>query len=176
MGSNVANPPTHSRRVEAWVWVILNPVIDGLRREVGLLVKGNLNWRSYSRKCEYIRPIREYIETTQQPNYEDFLTDQLNVTFEESFKRHDEQVVVVEASAGRFFDELMESKSFQSQVTNSLEEYEANLSSDPQYPHLASMGGELQKFVAENLINRAELLPQHYMTYKFWERYRSQFE
>jgi len=72
MGSNVANPPTHSRHVEAWVWVILNPVMDGLRREVGLLSKGNLSWRSYSRKCEYIRHIREYIDAAQQPNYEDF--------------------------------------------------------------------------------------------------------
>ncbi|HEV2348245.1 MAG TPA: hypothetical protein VG028_00200 [Terriglobia bacterium] len=104
------------------------------------------------------------------------MADPLNVTFEEAFKKHDEQVIKVESCAARFFDGLMQTEPFRTQVAKSLEEYEAKLSSDdPQYPKLESFRGEIPKMVAEYLINRTEVLPQHYMTYKFWEHYRSQF-
>jgi hypothetical protein len=84
MVPDVAAPPQHSKRVEAWVYAVLNPLIENLGREIFLLSKGNLSWRFYSRKCEYIHPTSDYIGISQRPNYEDFIADPLNQGFRES--------------------------------------------------------------------------------------------
>ncbi|MGH9432455.1 MAG: hypothetical protein ACRD3T_13020, partial [Terriglobia bacterium] len=69
MSSNVATlPPPHSKRVEAWIYTVVNPLIESLRREAFLFEKGNLSWRWYSRRCEYIRPVVEYIDYEHRPN------------------------------------------------------------------------------------------------------------
>ncbi len=176
MASNVTIPPPHSRRVEAWIYGAINPLIDGIRREVFLLDKGNLSWRWYSRSCEYIRPIPEYIESSQRPNYDDFLGDPLNAAFTGRLDGHDRLVRDVEGKAKRFFDGLMQSNLFREQVKASLEEYESRVSTKPQYPSLDSTAEDLPKYVAEYLINRRELLPYHYTMHKFWEEYRRKFE
>src|SRR5438270_10126280 len=119
----VTTPPAHSKRVQAWVYAILNPLIESLEREVFLLAKGNLSWRFYSKKCEYIRPISEYIEASQRPNYEDFLSDPLNPNFPGMFENHDRALSEVESKAAEFADNLMQDKEFQAEVNRSLEEY-----------------------------------------------------
>ncbi len=62
----------YSQRVGAWMVSVVNPAIDSLRREAELLAKGNISWRYFSKQCEYIRPIRQYIEGNYRPNYDDF--------------------------------------------------------------------------------------------------------
>ena len=176
MAPDVATPPPHSKRVEAWVYAIMNPLIESLGREIRLLSEGNLSWRSYSKRCEYIRPIREYIEISQWPNYEDFLADNLNPGFKERFERHDHQVSEAESAAARLFIGLTDSNEFQKQVKDSLEEYESAARGKPQYPDLSSIGENLRNVVAELLVNRTQLLPSHYMTHKFWQDYRGRFE
>jgi len=101
----------------------MNPVIESLQRESNLLGEGNLSWRPYSKRCEYIRPIREYIESSQRPNYEDFVADRLNRGFRGRFEKHDQLVSKVESAAARFFDSLTDSDDFQNQVRDSLNKY-----------------------------------------------------
>jgi len=175
MAPDVATPPPHSKRVQAWVYAIMNPLIESLGREIRLLSEGNLSWRSYSRRCEYIRPIREYIESSQWPNYEDFIGDQLNARFREHLTRHDHQVSEVESAAARLFIGLTDSNEFQKQVEDSLERYVSAARAKPQYPDLGTTS-DLAKVVAEYLINRTSVLPGHYMTHNFWEDYRGHFE
>ena len=174
MASEVSTLPQHSRRVQAWVYAIMNPLIESLRRETRLLGEGNLSWRAYSKRCEYIRPIPEYIESSQWPNYVDFLADQVNAGFRERFERHDHQVCDVESTASRFFIGLTDSDEFQKQVEDALQKYLAAARGNPQYPDLGTIR-DLARVVAENLINRADHLPPHYMTHKFWEDYRGRF-
>ena len=176
MASNVNVPPPHSKRVQAWVYVILNPVIESLRRELLLLDKGNLSWRFYSKKCEYIRPISEYIEGSQLPNFEDFLADGLNAGFKSSVDAHDSAVFGVEAAATRFFDGLVHSTLFLKEVESAFHEYESSARDKPQYPAPDSIRGDLPKYVGEYLINRTDLLPDHYLMHKFWKEFRSKFE
>lgn len=177
MSSNVAlQPPQHSERVRAWVYTIINPLIESLRREVCLLAKGNLSWRYHSRRCEYLRPISEYIDNSQRPNYEDFLADEQNAGFKGRFDEHDDALRVVEESASRFFDGLMQSQMFLKQVKDSLAQYESTVSVQSQIPSLDSMRENLPNYVAEYVINRAVVLPNHYLMHKFWEDYKSKFE
>jgi len=176
MASNVATPPQHSKRVEAWVYAVLNPLIENLGREIFLLNKGNLSWRFYSRKCEYIHPIRDYVRMDQRPNYEDFISDPLNTGFREEFEAHDRALAEVETSASRFFEGLIHSDLFVKEMEASLKEYESIARTNPLYPYMESMRESLPKAVAEFLVNQVDILPDHYMTHKFWEEYRDKFD
>jgi hypothetical protein len=176
MSLDATLPPLHSRRVQAWVYSVINPLIDSLRRELFFLEKGNLSWHFYSKKCEYVRPMREYVESSQWPNYEDFLADPANQGFAETFDQHDRFLSQIEAAATSFFNGLIQSDLFNRQVRESLEQYESSFRSDPRYPSLDSMAQDLPKYVAEYLINRTELLPNHYLTHAFWAGYKGQFE
>lgn len=74
-------------------------MIESVRRELQLLEKGNVSWRFYSKKCEYIRPVAEYIDRNQLPNYEDFLVDGLNEGLKSVIDAHEGAVFAVEAAA-----------------------------------------------------------------------------
>ncbi len=139
MTPEVMQPPPHSKRVQAWVYAIINPVIESLRLEVFLLDKGNTTWEGDTRRCEYIRPIREYFQYSQWPNYEDFLADSLNLGFREKFEEHDRGLSEVESSAAEFADGLMHSDAFRKKVKDSLEQYQSTARSNPQYPYLDDM-------------------------------------
>lgn len=172
----VTTPPQHSKRVQAWVYAVMNPLIESLRRERSLLDKGNLSWRFHSKKCEYILPICDYTEVTQRPNFEDFVANPLNPGFQERFEEHDRTLAAVELIATQFADRLIQSNQFQKQVKDALERYESDTLANRQFPDLASMPGSLPRAVAENLVNRIEVLPHHYMTHEFWEKYKNDFE
>ena len=176
MAPNIETPPPRPNRVQAWVYAILNPLIESLRRELELLRRGNLSWRFYSTKCEYIRLIFEYIGPDQQPNFEDFLADRLNEGFASYFDAHDSNLSALESSASAFFQGLMHSNLFLNEVHKSLEEYKARAEGKPLYPAADPIERDLPKYVAEYLINQTELLPPHYVTHKFWEEFRNRFE
>ncbi len=176
MATEVATLPLHSKRVQAWVYAVMNPLIESLRREISLLEKGNLSWRFYSKKCEYIRLIREYVESSQWPNYEDFIADSQNQGFRASLEEHDRLLSRVESGAVEFFQRLMSSSLFQKEVAESLQAYEASLRADPLYTDLKPMKEDLPRYVAEYVINRTDLLPDHYLMHKFWANYRRDFE
>jgi hypothetical protein len=176
MVSDVQTPPQHSKRVEAWVYAVLNPLIENLGREIFLLNKGDLTWRFRSRKCEYIHPICEYIDISQWPNYEDFIADPLNPGFREKFEGHDRALADVEASASRFSDGLIHSDLFLKQIEDSVAEYESIARTNPLYRYMELMREDLPRAVAEFLVNRVVVLPHHYIAHKFWEEYRDKFD
>jgi len=177
MTPEVMQPPPHSKRVQAWVYAIMNPIIESLRREAFFLAKGNITWQSDTRRCEYIRPIREYFQYSQWPNYEDFVADALNPGFREKFEEHDRGLSKVESSAAEFADGLMRSDLFRKQVKDALERYQSTARTNPQYPYLNDVPeGSLARAMAALLVNRMDVLPPHYGTHKFWEVYKKDFE
>jgi hypothetical protein len=174
MAANAAVPPLHSRRVEAWVHSVLNPIIEGLGREQFLLERGDLSWRSYSRGCEYIRPIAQYIGPSQVPNLEDFLDDPENSGFAAQFSQHDHGLRKLELSVKRFFEGLTNSASFTGEIRSALQEYATGPNSSQSYS--ATMTDEaVAKYVGEYLINNIEILPQHYGLHEFWSQNRERF-
>jgi len=106
MVRKVSNQPKrYSQRVAAWIYTVINPVWEGLQREIELLERGNATWRYYSKRCEFIRPIQEYIESTQWPNYSDFLVEYPE--FKDSFGSHDATLEAVNNSADALFGWLL---------------------------------------------------------------------
>ncbi len=177
MTPEVETPPLHSKRVQAWVYAVLNPLIESLQRETYFLAKGNLTWQSDTKKCEYIRPIREYLAHSQWPNYKDFLTDSQNFEFAKKFEGHDSALFAAESSAGAFAEDLTQSDEFQTRVRDYLEEYQSLARNNPLYPYLDDTpSGSRARAVAALLVNRMDSLPDHWGTHKFWELYKNKFE
>jgi hypothetical protein len=172
MASRV-KPGRGSERVKAWVYAILNPVIDSLCRETDLLRGGNLSWRAYKKRCEYIHPINELIDTSHRPILDDFLAE--DSTVRDRFGEHDSALAKLEEIAGKFFQLLVQSSSFQQQVAECLNGYQSKRASNPVLPELLDMRSRIPEYVAEFIINNAESLPRQYTMYSFWEEYRHQF-
>ena len=157
---------------------VVNPAVDALRREAELLAKGNVSWRYFSKRCEYILPIRQYIEGNYRPNYDDFLAD--NPRFKKRFEEHDRALLKIEDAASQFAAALMHDSNFKFQVEKALKEYASESAyplhpSEPRPPSLDNMNPGMPETIAEYLINNVESLPRYHMTWSFWEKYRERF-
>ncbi len=167
MSSNVETTnPRQSRRVAAWIYMVINPIIDSLDREVTLLEKGNLTWRSNTNRCEYVRNIQEYVDSRQWPNYKDFLIE--NDRFSRDFGAHDKKLEKVNSEAENLFKWLLSWDEFSNGVSVSLERYEQHRSAEPAWPSYNLVRKELERVAAENLINNIQSLPGHYAYSFFW--------
>src|SRR6266481_6883566 len=112
-----------SRRVAAWIYAVINPIVDSLQREASLLEVENLTWRSSSGRCEIIKLIQEYVDTRQWPNYFDFLAD--NSPFLKTFQTHDADVKSLNLKAKNTYDWLLSWDQFSSTVADLLQSYES---------------------------------------------------
>src|SRR2546427_9279669 len=169
MGSNVETThPRQSRRVAAWIYAVINPIVEGLEHELEFLKKGNLTWRSTTKRCEYIRTIQEYVDSRQWPNYKDFLNDSENTIFLKTFEPHDKDLANVNSGAAEVYGVLLSWTPFSEEVQRSLESYESRRASEPQLPSFNLVRKELVQVAAENVINFVQSLPQHYTYSSFW--------
>ncbi len=175
--TNTRAKPKDSKRVESWVYGVLNPLIEAVSREVAFLEEGNLTWRNYSRHCEHLRPIVEYIAGDQLPVYGDFLANE-QAGFKDRFVEHDRKLAATEAAATDAYHVLIEPKAFEKQIEQSLEEFESRVGSrEPGYrKSLIPTAESLARAVAELLVNRADDLPYHHSTKKFWQDHREQYQ
>ncbi len=143
-------PGRGSERIKAWVYAVMNPLIDSFRRETELLKIGDLSWRVHSRHCEYIRPVAELIDFDQRPNLEDFLAE--NPTFRQRFAEHDSVIIEVEQTTTLFVRDLLASPKFQERVTQCLKDYESSeRSSHPTYPDLSDNLSGLPSRIPDHL-------------------------
>jgi hypothetical protein len=163
------SPKKPVRRVAAWIYAVINPIISSLERELFFLDSGNLTWRPQTGRCEMIRPIQEYVDSTQWPNYQDFLAEHQRADFGAEFQHHDSNLNEVNALAQRRFDSTLSSTQFRDFVNSELDIYERQkLSLGPQAPSLTNIRTDIPKMVAEYLINNAQNLPSHYVISAFW--------
>ncbi len=160
--------PRQERRVAAWIYVVINPIIDSLERELGLLENGRLSWRSNTSRCEYIRTIQEYVDSRQWPNYKDFLHEKENEVFLKAFSMHDADLEKVNAEAERLYKWLLSWDEFSRGITVSLDRYEQHRTAQPGWPSFNSVRKDLDQVVAENLINNVQSLPRHYVYSFYW--------
>jgi hypothetical protein len=157
-----------SRRVAAWLYTVVNPVLDSLGREVHFLEHGNVTWRANTRRCEFILTIQEYIQVEQWPNYSDFLAE--HTAFKSAFKRHDAGVERLNAVALESFKWLQSWKEFSDTLSKLVEQYERQIATSPALgPPLNEFRRQLSDMASENVINNTQSLPSHYIIAKFWD-------
>ncbi len=169
MSSNVETTnPRQSRRVAAWIYVVINPIVEALGHELEFLERGNLTWRSTTKRCEHIRTIQEYVDSRQWPNYKDFLSDNENAIFLKTFEVHDKNLVNLNSAAEEVYRGLLLWTAFSEEVHRLLESYESRRASEPQLPSFHLVRKELVQVAAENVINNVQSLPRHYTYSPFW--------
>lgn len=164
----VMSPKKQSRRVAAWIYAVINPIINSLQREISLLDTGNLTWRAYSGRCEMIKPIQEYVDSTQWPNYQDFLDEHPKSVFVPGFKQHDSHLHALNNASQALFTRLLTWPAFLDSFKAALTSYESRRESlGPAAQPLMDMG-EVKEEVAQHLINNSQTLPLHYVISSFW--------
>ncbi|SRR5712692_9232537 len=162
-----ATPKRQFRRVAAWIYAVVNPILESLQDEVSLLESGNLTWRSSSSRCERIRNIQEYVESKQWPNYFDFRAE--HDLFSKSFEGHDASLKSLNAIASETYASLLSSQMFSEILNVHLAAYEEQRSSiGPHAPSFNNSRGDIPKVFAENIINNVESLPPHYLYSPLW--------
>jgi hypothetical protein len=166
-------PPTQSkkqsRRVAAWIYAVINPIISSLQREQTLLETGSLTWRPHTGQSELIRAIQEYVDSNQWPNFEDFLSEYPKSPIVSAFGRHDSTLTELNSVAKKLFDWMLADREFQESVDRAFIEYEEiRAQLEPQGPILIHSRAEIPKESAQYVINNVQTLPSHYTFSAFW--------
>jgi len=168
MGNKLAEAPKQrSRRVAAWIYAVINPVLESLDRESDLLDRGNLTWRSSTQSCQYVLPIQSYVESGQWPNYYDFLAE--HSSFRGVFERHDDAVRKVNSHASAVYKWLVDWDEFSNTLGKLRDRYKQKGASPAASSLFLVMTHEdLIRESAEHLINNVTSLPSHFITADFW--------
>lgn len=159
-----------TRRIAAWIYAVVNPLIDSLEREPLLLESGNITWRFYLGRCEMLKEIQESIDSNQWPNYQTFRAEYPKSLMVHGFDRHDLDLENLNSVAQELSDYLTSSSEFlqvaESEVQAYVHERETAGSQagwPPEY-----IRKELVRFSSEYVINNIQELPSHYATSDFW--------
>lgn len=83
--------PRPRRRVEAWIYTAINPVVEALRDQAAALREGYLGWRGGPGYSLVVRPVRERLAYQHLPNLDDLLDE--HPELQAKLLRHDELAV-----------------------------------------------------------------------------------
>ena len=158
-----------SRRIAAWIYVVINPIIDSLGRELSFLNSANLTWRARTGQSEIIKNIQEYVDPGQWPNYQVFVVEYKNSPLLAGFKRHDSNLEAVSTTAKNVYLWLINSNMFTEMFEASLKQYESQRPSmGPAAQSLVDMKQTVREEVAQHVVNNVANLPSHYVVSWFW--------
>ncbi len=96
--------------VTAWCQAIFPRLLEALHQEEAVLKDGNPTWRFRARRCEFVRPVPEYVRHDHAPLFEQFL--RLNTEVESLVRSHDASLRAVEDSAEAVRSALVSSEAF----------------------------------------------------------------
>jgi len=170
MANRLDVPPRKQfRRVAAWIYAVLNPIVDSLQRELSFLDSGNLTWRSRTNQCEMIRTIQEYVDSTQWPNYQDFLAEHRTSSMTPIFQKHDSNLEKVNTAANAVFIWMVNSRIFLDSFEAALTQYDSQRTSlGRPTESFADTKKDVREEAAQHVINNIPTLPSHYVISAFW--------
>jgi len=157
-------------RRKAWIYSVINPILEGLRIEAAFLAKGNWTFRRHSRDLEFIRPIPILVGYKDRPNFEDFMGS--NPKAKEEIGRRDAQREALRDACRAAFNSLADNPDFQRKVTECLQAVEAEKPGEASrfgYPNVKP-----HEIVAETVVNKGGV-PDHAGVYRFWSRFSEEF-
>lgn len=151
-----------NERFKAWVYTVINPVLEGLKIEEAFLGRQNWTFRFRGGDLEFIRPVEEYVEFAGKPSLEDFLDS--NSTDKKSIENRDQAREALRERCQRAFEYLAGSADFRQEVSSCIEEFgnSDDLRNEPEFHNLMS----------ERVVNNIPALPHYYADATFWFRFR----
>lgn len=163
MAKDVKRKPT-DKQVMAWLYMVVGPVIEGLKQECYFL--GELKtptWRFRQKRCEFIRPISEYVDASQYPTLGQFL--RYNPDEKKLIEAHDFTLKELEMVATATHSGLVKLPELQALIKKIETEFKEWRGAYP-----IEDGPNL---LAENVINLAAIseLPRHYTNAEAWKKY-----
>lgn len=156
-----------SERVKAWIYSVLNPLMEALRAENKLLSKKNITWRYHTGETEFILPTRNLIPPSARPNYDDLLRGCPDL--KPPMGGRDEKVRALFQAACDCWKHLTQFSLLRQIVEGQLKQWTEE--GNP-YPGRAVPEEEFWLLIAEHLMNNVEELPYHYSNRAFWSRFR----
>lgn len=154
-------------RRKAWIYSVINPLLEGLRIESSFLERGNWTFRRSSRDLDFIRPLEMYIAYQSRPNWDDFRSS--NAQLQGSVKRREEQREKLRVACSAAFDCLVAMPEFQQKVSDT---FEAFASAGENTNNLVHRNVKPYEAVAELVINSTRTLPEDYPVHRFWSTFR----
>lgn len=158
-------------RVKAWIYTVINPILDGLAIEAVFLEKGNWTFRRYNRELEFIRPVTGLVNHQGRRNVVDFALS--NPSAKERIDGRDEQRAQLRDACRVAFDNLAANLGFRREVEECLQVFEVE--SPAESNRIGHPGVKPHEIMAELVVNNRECVPDHAGIYPFWSRYRDQF-
>jgi hypothetical protein len=159
-----------TERAKAWIYSVLNPLMEDLRAENTLLAKKNVTWRYQTAEMEFIRQTRDLISPSARPNYDDLLRGRPDL--QPIMRDRDTKVETLNQAALACWKYLTEGAWFQSHVQQNLQMWTEE---GHPYPGGPIPKEEFWQLVAEYVLNDTQTLPYHYSSQQFWSRFRAIF-
>lgn len=157
----------HNERFKAWVYTVINPVLEGLRIESAFLRKKNWTFRFYSGELEFVRPLDEYVEFAAKPNLEDFLES--NQEDRRIMAGRDQARNVLREECRGAHAYLVGQEAFREKVSSCGDQFTGAGEFRLEVTHMPRE--EFHKLVAEWIVNNIRSLPEHYGTSRFWSQF-----
>jgi hypothetical protein len=158
-----------TERRKAWIYSVINPILEGLRIEATFLAKGNWTFRRYNQDLEFIRPVPILVGYKERPNFEDFMGS--NPKAKKEIDHRDAQREELRDACRAAFDSLAANPDFQRKVSESFQAVEAETPGETSrfmYPAVKP-----HEVVAEAVVNKGGV-PDHATFYPFWSRFRDE--
>lgn len=114
-------PIKGSRRVEAWIYTVINPLIEALKVEKSFLKDRNWTWRYETKSLEFILPLENYIDSASLPNFQQFFKAYLAI--EQMRKKHEDLRAALSENCQVVFNHLIAVDAFQEKARSSRSAY-----------------------------------------------------
>ncbi len=163
-----------SRRAEAWVHAVLNPLIDTLPTEIALLERGNITFSCDTKGLRYMRRIEGTLTAPARHVLRDFL--RANHDAEEPVRTHDVAVERLTIAARTAYETLSESETFRDAIQALLARAEQATPPAPAgaaQPRVQIDPEQLVRALAEFVVNRRGEVSDCESTFAtIWDRER----
>ena len=160
--------PGSSRRVESWIYAIINPLLEQLEGEIEVLQAGDLTFDHRLKKLQLIRRLRDHLASSYRPIYDDMLEGAVasgSVNVAQLARTRDETRDGLEASARRLHETLLASESLRARLRDAVARYRKPGRPEPwgAWPE-----EELPELVASLLTNNRIAFRPESLTHDFW--------
>lgn len=161
-------PPAHKMDKElarTWLVTVINPIIEGLRREKTWLARGRWTWDTDTGRFAHLWPAAAYVEARYRDNFDAFLKQYPEAR--DSFARHDSALLRLARACEEAVAALLTSNVFATALEHANRlAGQANVSADE--ARGAVPAERWPKHLAEYVVNNVESLPSHYTSAEFW--------
>lgn len=163
-GLKTARWPT-KELARTWLITVMNPIIQGLRKEKVWLTRRNWSWRYSTSTFEHLWRTEYYVE----PLYRDNLTALVKwyPQIERVIDLHDSSIRQLATACQQLFTRLAEAPDFAAAVAKA-DELAARASVNLNQARGAIPAEQWPHLLAEYAINNVQSLPDYYSTEAYW--------